>query len=627
MKRIRIGAQVALALGLHQGASFYIGGNAVEAQYAPSAVFDHYAVAADHSDGAAAGAAMLALGGNAADAAVAAMLALGVVHPASSGLGGGGYALVYDAKSGQVAAIDFRETAPASAYPEMFVNAPHAADLGPLSAASEYGGKAVAIPGEPAGLALVHTRFGRLDRGIVTAPALHLAEDGFIVSDHLAMLSEIFGPQLTRDEDSAQWFPDGATALVSGAKLRRLELAETLRRFAARADRDFYRGPIAKALLRRINAAGGKVTLADFRGYAARVRPPVQSAHFNYRWVSAPPPSAGGVILLQTIGLLEHWLNPGQPVRDDVLVHGFIEAFKGPFWDRQRFIGDPDFVNVPIDQLLSPRRTAFRAARFHPLLAQSSADYAAPIVGYRDPLARTPEGDGTANVCVVDSQGNAVAMTSTVNLPFGARIGARGVLLNNEMDDFSVPTQAQRQTETGANTSNNAEGLSPSVQPRKQQPGGAQLSAQQAAAKRAAEPAQIDNLPRPGQRPLSTLAPTLVFDAQGLALCIGASSGGTRIVSAVAQVALKTLVGGVDPRLAVSAARIHHQGPGDDLVRTELLQPLSPDVEASLVARGHRIDPINYAAAVQLVRVVHQRGETQLVAVTDPRKPAAPAGR
>ncbi len=619
-----------MALALHQGASLYFTENAAEAQYAPSAVFNQYAVAADHSDGAAAGAAMLALGGNAADAAVAAMLALGVVHPASSGLGGGGYALVYDAKSGQVAAIDFRETAPASAYPEMFVDVQDATDSGPLSAASEYGGKAVAIPGEPAGLALLHARFGRLDRGIVTAPALHLAEDGFIVSDHLAMLSEIFGPQLTRDEDSAQWFPDGATALVSGARLRRLDLAETLRRFAASADRDFYRGPIAQALMRRINAAGGKVTLADFRGYEAKVRPPVQSAHFNYRWVSAPPPSSGGVILLQALGLLEHWLTPGQPMRSDVLVHGVIEAFKGPFWDRQRFIGDPDFVAVPIDQLLSPRRTAFRAARFHPLLAQASPEYAAPIVGYRDPLARVPEGDGTANVCVVDSLGNAVVVTSTVNLPFGARIGARGIILNNEMDDFSVPTAAQLQSASAATTdaggakqAKSGAGASSGAQAPKQ-PASA---TQRASAKRAAEPAQIDNLPRPGQRPLSTLAPTLVFDAQGLALCIGASSGGTRIVSAVTQVALQTLVAGLDPRLAVSAGRIHHQGPGEDLVRTELFQPLAPEVEASLVARGHRLDPINYAAAVQLIRVVHDRGETQLVAVTDPRKPSAPAGR
>lgn len=585
MKATRIGLALAPAGWLLHAACWLGAPNGAQAQQ--SGVYTHYAVAADHSDGAAAGAAMLTLGGNAADALASALLALGVVHPASSGLGGGGYALYYDAKSQEVTALDFREEAPAATTPTMFINAAESTQVGPLRSASQVGGLAVAIPGEAAGIYALMERFGRLDRGLVTQPAIHLAEEGFAVSPHLAALSANFSEQLREDAMMRSWLLEGAEALIPGQVLKRPALAETLRRFAAQGDRAIYRGPVAKDLVARVRQGGGHLSLKDLRDYSVRVLPPLQDAHFGYRWVTAPPASAGGIILLQSLGLLERWLPEGAFGRRDAVLHAFVEAFKGSFWDRERFIGDPMHITVPLDQLLSPQRTGVRAASFHPFLAMRTKDYEVPVFGYADPLAKLPDGAGTANVCVIDGEGNAAVATTTINLPFGARIATAGIVLNDEMDDFALPL--------GPVNPSHASKV-------------------------------IDNLPRPGHRPLSTLAPTLVFDAKGLALCIGASSGGTRIVTAVAQVAFDTLVAKTKPDIAVSRARIHHQG-RDAAVRTELFRPLDASTERGLKARGHRLQPINFAAAVQLIQVIRSEGQQALVAVTDPRKPSTPAGR
>jgi gamma-glutamyltranspeptidase/glutathione hydrolase len=535
-----------------------------------AAVFTRDAVASDHAEASQAGAEILAAGGNAADAAAATMLALGVVNPASSGLGGGGFALYYSAKDGSVSFLDFRERAPRAATPTMFeTETPR--PPGPANAPSQLGGLAVGVPGEPAGIEMLVRRFGRLPLDQVVAPALRLAEQGFTVSEALALMGAAFEGQLRKDPVMATW------NLEPGGSLARV-----LHAFAQEGAGVIYGGAIGQQIVAAVQSHGGIMTLDDLRAYRVRSRKPLEATVFGHRWVTAPPPSAGGFTMIQSLLILEKAVGL-HPTYDATFLHAMAESWKGPFLDRQRYFGDPDQVIMPIDRMLQASRIAKRAALVEDGKAHPIEAYDFPIEWSRREAA-TSDGAGTSHLCVVDSEGNVASVTTTVNLPFGARFTGGGIVMNDEMDDF-----ASNVGET------NAFGLV----------GGAR------------------NLPGPWKRPVSTMSPTIVFEDGKPDLCIGAS-GGSRIVTATEQVALDVLVFGMDVGPAVAAPRIHHQGIPRSL-RVETLAPLDAALQEALRQRGHSIQPIHNVANVQAIEI-EQLPTRSLHAASDPRKGGRPAG-
>jgi gamma-glutamyltranspeptidase/glutathione hydrolase len=358
-----------------------------------------------------------------------------------------------------------------------------------------------------------------------------------------------------------------------------------LRDFARDGAASFYRGRVAREIVRANRRAGGILTAADLAAYRVVERAPVQGEHFGFRWVSAPLPSAGGYTLLSSLALMERWVAPEhRRAVTPELMHAFAESWKGAFWDRASYFGDPDHVEVPMDELLAPERIVRRAAEYRPTLAIDANRYAAPLPNRPNGPPSPPSDHGTSHLCVVDEAGNVAAVTTTVNLYFGARYTAAGMVMNDEMDDFASSVGEA-----------NAFGL----------PGGA------------------PNLPGPGRRPISTMTPTVVLDREGAVLCAGAS-GGSRIVTATQQVAWHTLVRGLDPNEALVAPRIHHQG-SPNVLMSEETNPQPEETLAALRARGHVLDTARHSAVVQAIRI--QRGTgPRLIAVSDPRKGGAPAG-
>ncbi len=541
-----------------------------------AAVFQEYAVAADHPEASRAGAEILAAGGNAADAAAATMLALGVVNPASSGLGGGGFALYYSAKNDELTFLDFRERAPAAATPDMFERIEGEIPPGPAAGPSQLGGLAAGVPGEPAGIAALVDRFGSKSLSEVIAPALRLAEEGFPVSRALASMGASFKVQLDDDPVMSAW------DLAPGAVLRRPALAHVLRLFAKEGVRALYNGPLGREMAAIVRRRGGIMTFQDLRDYRVVTRKPLDGDLFGYRWVTAPPPSAGGFTMLQSLTILER-ASGKEPIYGAPFLHTMAESWKGPFVDRQRYFGDPAQVIQPLDRMMSPNRIDKRAALAASGKANPTNAYDFPIVWTRPP-AVSPDNTGTSHLCVVDRDGNVAAVTTTVNLPFGARFTAAGIVMNDEMDDFARGVGEP-----------NAFGLI----------GGA------------------PNLPGPRKRPVSTMSPTIVFKDGKPVLCVGAS-GGSRIVTATQQVAMNVLLFGMDAGRAVEAPRIHHQGFPDQL-RVESIVPLDEALQDSLRARGHTIESTRSIATVQAIQIVSEP-ERRLHAASDPRKKGIPAG-
>lgn len=547
----------------------------VAASYA--ADYERYAVAADDPRASAVGAQVLAQGGSAADAAVATVLALGVTNPAASGLGGGGFALYYEAKTQQLTFIDFRERAGGAATADMFVQA----EARGIADASRVGGLATGVPGEPAGLEALLNKFGKLARERVTEPAALLAEQGVPISPYLAELLPRFEADLLKDSDARAWLTDGVHALPAGAVAKNLPLSRAIRAFGQSGAQPFYLGPIARQIVQAVQKHKGHLSRQDLADYRVVERQPLCRQLLGRRICTAPPPSAGGYTLLASLSLLERWLTPSTRANEAELLHALAESFKGPFLDRQRYFGDPDYANLPIDALLAPDRINARAALYHRTLVGQVDAYALPLP---EPVAETvqPEGGGTTHLCVVDAEGNVAAVTTTVNLPFGARYSAHGILLNDQMDDFARAVGER-----------NAFGLI----------GG------------------VNNLPGPGHRPVSTMSPTIVFGSDGKPeLCIG-GSGGSRIVTAVAQAAYRVLVLNQAPSDVMSMPRMHHQGDPD---RLEIEAGADAHVLAQLTARGQSIKDTQWTAKVQMIQI--RREPPSLRAASDYRKGGAPAG-
>lgn len=541
----------------------------------------HAAVASDNPSASEIGRAILVSGGNAADAACAVALALGVVHPQSSGIGGGGFALYYRAKERRVYALDFRERAPAALRTALFLKPDGQVD----PRRSREGGLAVGVPGEVAGLGELVARFGKLPFARCVLPAEKLARQGFPVSWRLAEAlaaekSEVLRRLVIPVAPSAAGLTAGPAA---GTLVRRTDLADTLGHLRQGGPRAFYRGPLAEAIALATRAAGGVLTAQDLADYHPAERTPLETHYRDLRVLSMPPPSSGGVALIEALGILSARF----PRSSDLVALGagssaylqvLAETLKHVFADRARFLGDPDFVSVPTARLLSPTYTAQLALKVKdrgvlPHDAYGSTEDAPPADLHRD--------GGTAHLCVVDAEGNAVALTTTINLGFGAKVvvGKTGILLNNQIDDFAI----QPGTPNGF-------GLIGSAQ----------------------------NGVEPGKRPLSSMTPTLVLDKDGVRIVAGAA-GGPTIITATLQVLLDVIDWKMNAQEAIAAPRIHDQWVPDLL----MLEPeISRDVADALVARGQALKTVPHIGTANLI----VRTPAGWDAAAEPRSPSQPAG-
>lgn len=519
-------------------------------------------VASDHETASRCGAEILEMGGNAADAAVATALCAGVVQPAGSGLGGGGFAVVHrpgDDGAGRV--IDFREVAPAAAHADLF----RLPDGGVDRRASVRGGRAVAVPAESRGLARLHADLGRLPLRRVAAPAVRLARRGFVVGHHLA---ESLEKELTADVARALSV-DGRPAR-EGERLRLPALARTIRRFAATAGEDLHTGRGARDVVERVQADGGILTAEDLAGYHVVDREPVVVRYRDHTLLTMPPPSSGGVVLAQALRVLEGHDVAALDPRGAELYHLLVETMKHGYADRAQHLGDPDFVDVPVEALLSDDRVAAIRAAFDPARTL-------PPDAYGDLIA-PPRDAGTQHLSVVDAEGLAVALTTTINTRFGSQLVAdgAGVVLNNEMDDFAAAPGVP-----------NAFGL---IQ-------------------------DEENAIAPGKRPLSSMTPTVVLGPDGDVVLVVGASGGSQIISATLQAVIGVVDFGLDPQAAVAAPRVHHQWQPDVL----WVEPEVPRaVVDALRARGHEVLVRRHFSSAQAVSREAEGG--RWLGGADPRK-------
>jgi gamma-glutamyltranspeptidase/glutathione hydrolase len=482
---------------------------------------------------------VLAQGGNAVDAAVATGFAMAVTYPRAGNIGGGGFMLIHLADGNRDIAIDYRETAPAAATRDMFLGP----DGKPDPAKSRDSALGIGVPGTVAGLTLALEKYGsgKFTLAQLLQPAIALARDGFVVTDDGADTLPSWHKRLARWPATAKIFsrPDG-TSLREGDKLIQTDLASTLEAIAAQGPRGFYEGPVAGKLAQGIQAAGGIITRDDLKQYRAIEREPVRGHYRGYDIVSMPLPSSGGVVLIETLNMLEGFSLKDLKQGSAPSLHLLIETMKRAYADRARFLGDPAFVNAPIARLISKDYAARQRASI-------DIDRATPWSDML-PLKQPREGDNTTHFSVVDSHGNAVSNTYTLNFSYGVGLVAEGtgVLLNNELDDF-----------TAAPGASNAYGL-------------VGFEA---------------NLPGPGKRPLSSMTPTIVLK-DGKPVLVTGSPGGSRIISTVLQVIVNVLDYGMNVAAAVDAPRLHHQWLPDE-VRVE--QGFPQGTLDELKAKGHRI--------------------------------------
>ncbi|SDI40375.1 gamma-glutamyltransferase [Propionivibrio dicarboxylicus] len=502
----------------------------------PAVEARHGMVVSEQRLASAVGVDILRQGGNAIDAAVAVGYALAVVHPCCGNLGGGGF-MTLRLADGRTTFLDFREKAPAAAASDMYLDA----DGKVLRNASLDGYRAAAVPGSVLGLDTAWRRYGRLSRATVMAPAIRLAREGFVLTRGDTDILDTTVARLRRDPEAARIFlrPDGSP-LQPGDRLVQTDLARTLTAIARHGPPAFYRGRIAQAVESASRRQGGILSAADFAAYAVAERAPVRCAYRGFVIHSAPPPSSGGTTLCESLNVLEGFDLKSMGAGSAQTLAVMTEAMRQAFLDRNTFLGDPDFVDVPLPHLLSRDYAKSIVANISGR-ARSSADLA--------PARLQKESSETTHYSIVDADGNAAAVTTTINGRFGAAVIAPGTgfFLNNEMDDFTVA------------------------------PGTANLyGLVQGAA----------NAIAPGKRPLSSMAPTLVTRDDRLFMALG-SPGGARIISIVLQTLLNVIDHGMAPQEAVDAPRIHHQWLPDTVYYET--RGLSPDTREALQARGYAL--------------------------------------
>jgi gamma-glutamyltranspeptidase/glutathione hydrolase len=537
-----------------------------------------YMVAAANPHAARAGIEMLRAGGSAVDAAIAAQMVLTLVEPQSSGIGGGAFLLHWDPATKKIAAYDGRETAPAAARTDRFVR-PDGVPMGLGEAIAS--GRSVGVPGALRMLELAHAKHGRLPWKRLFAPAIRLAEEGFAVSPRLHRLVAA-DPLLRRNAAARNYFylADGR-ALPVGHRLRNPALAAVLRRLAADGAEAFYRGEIARDIAAAVAAqpSPGDLTEQDFSAYRALEREPVCGRYRAHRICGMPPPSSGGIAVLAILGLLERFdmgrVRPGSTEA----VHLFSEAGRLAYADRDHYVGDPAFVQVPVSGLLDPgylrERSSLIRAEKSMGRAFAGRPAGAPVSLGAD---ATLESAGTSHVSAIDAQGNAVAMTSSIESAFGSRILVRGFLLNNQLTDFAFAPE-----EGGRPLANRVEA---------------------------------------GKRPRSSMAPTLVFGPDGgLRLAIG-SAGGSQIINYVAKALVAALDWKLDLRQAIAAPNMGSRNGDTEIERGSTLE----SVAAALQSLGHPVQAIDMVSGTQGVARRPGGSGFTLTGGADPRREGVALG-
>jgi gamma-glutamyltranspeptidase/glutathione hydrolase len=485
------------------------------------------------------GAEVLRKGGNAVDATVAVAFALAVTNPQAGSLGGGGFAITRDA-DGQYRALDFRELAPSRLSADLFLD-----DSGvPIPGLSTSSGLGVGVPGLVAGLEKLHADGGSLPWPDLIQPAISLARDGFQTYKHLRNATTDARRNILKDaQATALFLSDDGSALPVGTLIRQPKLARSLNKIARRGARGFYHGRIAKQIARAVTKRGGVMQSSDLKRYKTVSREPLIGHYHDYRIISFPPPSSGGVVLLQILAMLDQQpeLAPFGSARH---IHQLAETERRAYADRSKWLGDPDFVAVPIERMLEPNYLSERSASIEMNRATPSDEIGPGVI--------KRESEDTLHFSIADAQGGAVAFTTTLNTNFGSAItaGSTGILLNNELDDFSLAPGVP-------NTYGLVGGRANAVEPNK--------------------------------RPLSSMTPTIVEspDHPERPYLVLGSPGGGKIISSVLQVILNVIDEGMDLQQAVDAARFHHQWLPDQI---QCEAPcFSPEVRGELERLGHQL--------------------------------------
>jgi len=509
----------------------------------------HGIVVSVHELASRAGVDIMQAGGNAIDAAVATGFALAVVHPPAGNLGGGGFMLVRMG-DGKLHFLDYREKAPAAAKADMYLDA----QGNVIEGASEYGYKAIGVPGSVAGMVYAEQKYGKLTLKQVMAPAIRLAREGYRLSWDQARDFED-DKYLGRFAESRRIFQRDGNYYQPGEIFRQPDLARTLERIAAKPD-DFYHGALARELAAALQKGGGLITADDLSRYEVKEREPVRGTYRGYEIISAPPPSSGGTVLIESLNILEGYDLGKLGDRSAQSIHFTTEAFRRAFFDRAEFMGDPDFAKIPVAQLIDKKYGAAwresidadhasasnelkRPAIFSEL-EQYAAAHPQPLVNHESPH--------TTHYSVVDAEGNAVAVTTTINDWFGSRVTADGLgfLLNDEMDDFSAKPGVPNSDELIQGAAN-AIG--------------------------------------PGKRPLSSMTPTIVV-RDGKTLLVLGSPGSSKIITTVANVLVGVVDYGMNIQEAVNAPRFHNQWLPDVL---NVERWFSPDTVHALEKMGYHV--------------------------------------
>ena len=571
-----------ILVSLFLGNSFAADSPGLKARSPFIATARHGMVAAANREASEAGAEMLQRGGNAVDAAVATSFAISVIRPQSTGIGGGGFLLLYLAKEQKTLAIDFRERAPLKATRDMFVR-----DGKVVPSLSRTGPLAVAVPGIVAGLVEVQRRYGSLSLKEVMQPAIRLAEDGFPVYPHLARAIAYRAEMLGESKATRAVYYRDDTPLQQSDRFVQKDLAKTLRAIAKDGKDAFYTGWVAEAIVKEMQRIGGLLTQEDLDQYQVIDRMPVTGTFQGARIDSMPPPSSGGVLLVQMLNVLSGFPLHKLGFQTPGATHVLTETLRLAFRDRARYLGDTDFVSVPVDRLVS---TAYA----EDLRSKIDTTKATPSQGIPQAPAGKIESTSTTHLSVLDKDGNAVATTQTVNLYFGSgvMVPGTGIMLNDEMDDFNAQPDQPNAFGLIGNTDANA------VAPQK--------------------------------TPLSSMSPTIVTRDGKVELVIG-GPGGSRIISSVLQVMLNVLAYNMSLPEAMFATRIHHQWYPDRLNLEVQTGSPSNGLPEKLRSMGHNLKVVEWGPGKRSrfgnIQAIHVDQKSGLITgVSDPRGEGQPRG-